>query len=508
MTSTLAYVLCAAAVGAVVLFSSKHRRRYPPGPRGLPLVGNLFDLPRESTWLTYEAWGRKYGSDILYLNVLGTHMIVLNSTEAAREILEKRASLYSDRSVDITQHCTGWSRNFGFIEYGDKWRAHRRMFHQQFTSSVLPRYHPTLKKEVHGLLRLLADSPDNFARHIRYMAGAATLRIVYDIEIQGEDDPRVATAEKAVHVITMIMTTGSYLGKTLRIYCYIPTWFPGAKFKRDAAVWKIWVDQMYYGFYRQLKAEIDDGQERNCVASNILARFSSEEYNEDLEGTIVNTVGTAYAGGVDTTVATLSIFVMAMLLYPEVQKKAQEELDRVLKRKRLPDFEDRNSLPYTVALVKEVLRWHPPLPTTVAHKSTADDVYKGFHIPAGSLVIGNAWAILRDEQRYSNAHIFDPSRFLTEDGQLDPNVPDPIETFGFGRRICPGRHFADDFSWLTVASVLAVFAIEPPRDAQNNVVEMREDFTSASLSVPKPYKANFRLRFTGATDLIPSPIVE
>lgn len=122
------------------------------------------------------------------------------------------------------------------------------------------------------------------------MAGAATLRIVYDIEIQGKDDSRVATAEKAVHVITLMMNTGTYLGKTIHIYCvlllistkqltccqfvsefedplhrhplrlltvkYVPTWFPGAKFKRDAAVWKTWVDEMYYGFYRQLKTEI------------------------------------------------------------------------------------------------------------------------------------------------------------------------------------------------------------------------------------------------------------
>lgn len=73
----------------------------------------------------------------------------------------------SGRLADDFFHSTGWSRNFGLMEYGDKWRAHRRMFHQQFTSSVLPRYHPILKKEVHELLRLLADSPDNFARHIR-----------------------------------------------------------------------------------------------------------------------------------------------------------------------------------------------------------------------------------------------------------------------------------------------------------------------------------------------------
>lgn len=80
-----------------------------------------------------------------------------------------------------------------------------------------------------------------------------------------------------------------------------------------------------------------------------------------------------------------------MITHPDVQRKAQEELDKVIGRDRLPDFEDKEALPYIDALYKEVLRWHPVLPLGVAHAVTAEDEYKGMRIPKGSLVFPNAW---------------------------------------------------------------------------------------------------------------------
>lgn len=78
-------------------------------------------------------------------------------------------------------------------------------------------------------------------------------------------------------------------------------------------------------------------------------------------------------------------------MYPDVQRKAQQELDDVLMGTRLPEFDDKRSLPYIDAVVKEVLRWHPLLPLAVAHTSLADDVFEGYFIPAGSIVFGNVW---------------------------------------------------------------------------------------------------------------------
>jgi Cytochrome P450 len=91
------------------------------------------------------------------------------------------------------------------------------------------------------------------------------------------------------------------------------------------------------------------------------------------------------------TVNMLHTFILAMVLSPEVQKKAQAELDAVVGPNRLPEFEDRNNLPYINALCKEILRWHPLLPLGFAHATTQDDIYNGYFIPKGAIIFGNSW---------------------------------------------------------------------------------------------------------------------
>ena len=91
---------------------------------------------------------------------------------------------------------------------------------------------------------------------------------------------------------------------------------------------------------------------------------------------------------------TMAWFMLAMVLYPDAQKKAQEEIDRVIGNDRLPCFDDRDNLPYVDAIVKEVLRWHPVGPMGLPHSTTEDDTYEGYHIPKGSLVIANIWCVV------------------------------------------------------------------------------------------------------------------
>ena len=91
------------------------------------------------------------------------------------------------------------------------------------------------------------------------------------------------------------------------------------------------------------------------------------------------------------TVNVLHVFFLAMVLFPEAQRKAQEELDKVVGSNRLPEYEDRENLPYVNALCKEVFRWHPIIPLGIPHRVTQDDVFNGYFIPAGTIVMGNAW---------------------------------------------------------------------------------------------------------------------
>jgi len=123
-----------------------------------------------------------------------------------------------------------------------------------------------------------------------------------------------------------------------------------------------------------------------------------------------------------------------MVRNPKVLKKAQEELDRVVGKGRLPDFLDKDNLPYIDAIVKEVIRWSPPLPITIPKRVIQDDVYRGYFIPAGATVVENVWAICRDPTIYPDPETFNPDRFL-KDGKIDPSVFNPEDRiFGAGRR--------------------------------------------------------------------------
>jgi len=215
-----------------------------------------------------------------------------------------------------------------------------------------------------------------------------------------------------------------------------------------------------------------------------------------------------YAGGADTTVSSVQTLFLAMALYPEVQKKAQAEIDAVVGLNRLPDFHDRPSLPYINAVVKESSRWNLVTPLAVPHMSTNDDEYNGFYIPKGTVMIGNAWSILNDRKVFDNPQEFQPERYL-KDGNPNPDARDPeCAAFGFGRRICPGRHFSDNSLYSIVSCLLAVYDIKPPVDDQGNSLKLKPEFTSGLLTYPVPFKCIIKPRTPAAEALIRDSVNE
>jgi len=224
-----------------------------------------------------------------------------------------------------------------------------------------------------------------------------------------------------------------------------------------------------------------------------------EREREKVEEGIAGALGSMYTAGVDTTTSSLMSFVVGMLLRPDIQTMAQKQLDAVTRRERLPTFEDRPSLPIIDAICKEFLRWGTTVPIAIPHASTEDDVYEGFFIPKGSLVIGNSWAILRDPVRYPEPDSFRPERFLNPDGSLHD---DPVLTtaFGFGKRICPGRHFVDTTLFVVVASLLSVFNIEKGNctDSGDTVYS----FSGNGISRPNPFSCSIPPRDRTAEELI------
>jgi cytochrome P450 len=186
------------------------------------------------------------------------------------------------------------------------------------------------------------------------------------------------------------------------------------------------------------------------------------------------------AAGAETTSAVMAWWTLAILAYPETQERAQAELDAVVGRTRLPTFADYPHLPYIRAMVKEALRWRPVDPVGLPHRSIEDDWYEGMFIPKGTVCIANVWHLNRDPEIYGeDAAHFNPARHLDANGEIAPGPLDTKEeghvTYGFGRRLCVGRHVANNSLFIDIAILLWALKIERKKDATGKLLPLDVD---------------------------------
>ncbi|KAJ7137763.1 cytochrome P450 [Mycena epipterygia] len=502
-------VWATAGLATVLFLHSKLSGRsslpLPPGPRKLPIVGSLFSLPSGFEWKTYKEWSRQYNSDIIHFDVVGTSMIVLTSYEAVDDLLEKRSSVYSDRAIfPMLIELMEWTFNVATMPYGERWRAGRRLFNQSLNVISAKNFRPKQTAATHKLLRRLLHTPVAFKEHLKQMSGEIIMSVAYGIEVLPENDPWINLNEEAVHAGAQAAIFGRFLVDQIPILKYVPEWFPGAGFKRIAKEWKKLGRRLEDEPFNEVKRQMAAGTAPHSFTAEslqILAESDDKYYQEDTVSTVAASM---YAAGADTTATALSTFLLAMLANPEAQKKAQMEIDRVIGKGQLPTFNDEESLPYVSALIKEILRWQPVTPIAVPHYIPVEDEYRGYRLPAGSIVIGNTWALLQDETVYPDPTAFKPERFLRSDGTLDPDVRDPYSVFGYGRRICPGRHLALSSVWIAVVSILAGFEVTKAVGEDGKLIEPTFEYSSFLISAPLPFECTIKPRSAEAAALIES----
>ncbi|KAF9236656.1 cytochrome P450 [Melanogaster broomeanus] len=323
---------------------NNHALPFPPGPKAFPIIGNFFDVPNEKSWETFSKWQKQYG-DIISIELLGRRIVILNSSKHAIELLEKRSLKSANRpNFLLAGEMIGWKNTLVMSQY-----VHRVIG----TRSILEPYYHHVEHQGYRFLNRLLDTPDDFAEHVRWMAGAIILVISHGYEVQ---DRRRSQ-------------------------------------KRDTWQLKEMTDKPY----ETVKAQLAEG-----TASAILhcrAKCSS----------------------------------FLMTLYPEVQRKAQAEIDAVVGSDRLPTIQDREQLPYISALVLELLRWFVIVPLGITHVTTEDDVYEGYWIPKGTYIFPNMWKMMHDPEVYPDPFLFKPERFAPGEGQA-PEADPHNGIFGFGRR--------------------------------------------------------------------------
>ncbi|KAE8421204.1 cytochrome P450 [Aspergillus pseudocaelatus] len=505
----ISYLALIALLGLLVVkWLSKRTANYhlPPGPRPLPIIGNVLDLPPKGI-PEYQHWFKHkdaYGP-ISSINVMGLHLVIFHDKEAAYAVMGKKAQKTSARpQMNFAAMC-GFENFLITHQYDAKYRLHRKMVQQEIgTKGLSATFQPIQDQESLQFILQTFNNPDNMMVYLKTLAAAIVLKITYGYAIERDAvDPLAELIEHTMDNLSQAFVPLAWVVDSVPAIEYLPDWFPGTSYRKTAREWKAVNEAAAELPYSFVKRQLARKAHRPSYVSNLLEQYMAKNGNEESlspadEEAIKWSAVSLYAAGSDSTVAIIESVILAFLIFPEVVQKAQEEIDHVVGSDRLPNFEDRKDMPYVDGIIKEAWRWNPVGPMGLTHKSEEDIVYGEYLIPKGSYLLPSLWWFLHDPKDYSEPGVFKPERYMAP-----LNEPDPSDlAFGYGRRACAGRFFADASVYITVVRLLAVFQIRKAKDAHGNDIPVKLESVSGMVNRPKPYQFKIEPRSAHYADLL------
>ncbi|RDB26980.1 O-methylsterigmatocystin oxidoreductase [Hypsizygus marmoreus] len=483
-TPALVALLALILAVAIRLSQSLKLKAHPPGPPGIVFFGNALQIPKQSPWLKFTEWGTTYG-DIVFAKVFSRQLVILNSYDVATQLLEKRSANYSDRPRRFMAELSGFGRTMLFKNYGEDVRKGRRLIQLGFGALDSGTFNTMHTKSAHAFAKFLLDDPDRLHDHIRRALTANLLQFTYGHKVESDDDELVPLSEEVMNITGKLVSPNRYVVDVFPILNSLPEWFPGTGFKRVAREYKDTIDRLMGTPFLKVQEQVKSGTAEPSFTANHLEGQVNTMSESDLEH-LKWAAGMINAAGVDTTASVLTSFFLAMARNPDVQSKAQHELDTVLGPDVLPTFADRGRLRFIECIIKECLRWNPPTPL-IGRSVRKDDLFGDWVIQAGSFIIVNAWAYTHDPRVYPEPFEFNPSRFLPNDNT--PVPPDPrLYIFGLGRRRCPGVDLSSNVLYIMIATTLSLFNVlsELDENGKPKLPEVR--YTTTFTSHPLPFK--------------------
>ncbi|OJA18167.1 hypothetical protein AZE42_08807 [Rhizopogon vesiculosus] len=235
---SFAHIL-AVGISCIALAAALHvtrRRVYPlplpPGPRPLPFLGNALQLDTKRPWLTYTAWGKTYGN-LIYSNVLGIDMIIINSETVARELLGKRSAIYSDRPVIRTNELIGVDFNTGLLPYGETLQQHRKIYHQILRAEACVSYNEMYSRQANQLVVNLLNNAvaDDLQEHLQVYSASLIMAVTYGHVADGDKDPFLARASELFDIVMrLIPAEKAAMFTAFPFLEKLPTWCLGGDY--------------------------------------------------------------------------------------------------------------------------------------------------------------------------------------------------------------------------------------------------------------------------------------
>ncbi|KAK7060428.1 hypothetical protein VNI00_001193 [Paramarasmius palmivorus] len=518
------YILSGIVVGLSTVYFLKSRKssNLPPGPPRKPIIGNALDFDSLRPWHRFAEWRDQYG-DIVYAEALGKPMIILNTLEVTNDLLEKRASNFTNRpNLVVVGEMMRVNEGMAMLPYGPAWRKQRRLVNIGLSITAVKKYHLLQSQITAMFLQSLVERPRKYADELRLAAGRIVISVTYGLSAKTPDDLYITEAEECLGIVTRGSMPGAFMVDLIPALRHLPSWFPGVTFHKAGKEGREKIQRLVTRPFNYVKSQMEAGTARPSLALDCLENYESLNEKatsvEEKEHTIRWATGVMYAAGGETTYTTVLNFILACLdpfalysrintnakppgvKYPRVLKKAQAEYDSVIGGGRLPTIDDRASLPFISACVKEAARWHVALP--IARETSEEEEYRGYYIPKNTIVIPNVWCMAQDTVSGIPTEDFAPERHMPE-YVGDKVATDPTKfAFGFGRRVCPGRFLGENSVFLLIASIIATMDITPEQDAQGNDINPNPEYAGGLVAHPKPFPVKITPRSQNVSAMV------
>ncbi|KAK8518445.1 hypothetical protein V6N12_017592 [Hibiscus sabdariffa] len=468
--------------------SKPSESKLPPGPRRLPIFGNLFDLG-DKPHRSLAKLARIHGP-VMSLKLGSLFTVVVSSEATAKEILQKQDITFSNRTVvDAVRATRHHEVGLTWIPVSPLWRTFRKVCNSHIFTTAKLDANVYLRRE--KIQQLIADVRTSCLKGEAISVGQAAFNTTINLlsnTIFSVDlvDPNSSVAQEFKRTVWGIMEEA---GKP-NLADYFPLLRkidPQGTRRRMTVHFQKLLDLFGKLFdERSQSRKYQDSIASNDVLDTLLDII--EGGVEDLNRNhIVHLFLVLFAAGTDTTSSTLEWAMAEVLRNPQVLHKAKKELEQAIGKGNPIEECDINRLPYLQAIIKETFRLHPVVPLLLPRRAGSDADLYGFKVPEGSQVLVNVWAIGRDPSIWDNPTSFTPERFLGS--EIDIKGRDfVLIPFGAGRRICPGLPLASRMLHLMLGSLINSFDWELEGGISPNEMNMEEKF-GITLQMAEPLRA-------------------
>ncbi|XP_060928585.1 uncharacterized protein LOC133003016 [Limanda limanda] len=467
----------------VLTVKSRRKSNLPPGPVGLPLVGNLPQLDKNAPFKSFLKFSETYGP-VMTLHLGWQRTVVLVGYDAVKEALVDQADDFTGRGpLPFLMKAT---KGYGLgISNGERWRQLRR-----FTLSTLRDFGMGRK----GMEEWIQEESQHLRGRIdSFKAGpfnptfllSLTVSNVICCMVFGE---RFCYEDKQFLNLLTIMSEmlkfgSSPLGQMYNLFPWLMERLPGRQHYFFARIEE--VRDFIETKIQEHRDTLDPSSPRDFIDC-FLVRSEQEKNNPTNEfhhNNLVSTVLNLFLAGTETTSSTISYAISVLIKYPNIQEKMQQEIDSVVGNDRCPKMEDRKSLPFTDAVIHEVQRFLDIVPFSLPHYALKDISFRGYTIPKDTVIIPLLHSVLKDDKQWATPWTFNPQHFLDHDGNFKKNPA--FMPFASGKRACVGESLARMELFIFMVSLLQRFTFSSA-DGPDSINLVPEYSSFANL--PRRYK--------------------